>query len=182
LYIAQGEVAFYRGDLKAARTAYSQALSYATKSKDREKALVAKLNLARLSIAEGRATSVISDLRADSKDAESLHLKALSVRASVSLGEALLKTKDYANARKELQNALTRSERLGLRFQNAQIHYFLGEALTLSGATSEAATHFQQARSLLDSIKREPQAEHLLDRPDLHDMYNQAGQSVVASK
>jgi eukaryotic-like serine/threonine-protein kinase len=182
LYIAQGEVAFYRGDLKAARTAYTQALSYASKSKDREKALVAKLNLARLSIAEGRANSVISDLRADSKDADSLHLKALSVRASVSLGEALLKTKDYANARKELQSALTRSERLGLRFQNAQIHYFLGEALTLSGSSSEAATHFQQARSLLDSIKQEPQAEHLLDRPDLREMYNQAGQSVAASK
>jgi eukaryotic-like serine/threonine-protein kinase len=182
LYNAQGDVAFYRGDLKAARAAYQQALGSATKSKDREKILLAKLHLARLGLAEGRATSVISDLRAESKDADSLHLKALSVRASVSLGEALLKTKDYANARQELQTALSRSERLGLRFETAKIHYFLGEVLTRAGSASEAATHYQQARSLLDNIKQEPQAEHLLDRPDLREMYNQAGQAVVASK
>ena len=182
LYNAQGDVAFYRGDLKAARAAYLQALSSATKSKDREKIVVAKLNLARLGIAEGRAASVISELRADTKDADSLHLKALSVRTSVNLGEALLKTKDYANARKELENALSRSERLGLRFQTAQIHYLLGEALTHTGANSEAANHYQQARSILDAIKQEPQADHLLDRPDIRSMYNQASQAVVASK
>jgi hypothetical protein len=70
---------------------------------------------------------------------------------------------------------------MGLRFENARIHYFLGDALTRSGAASEAATHFQQARSLLDSIKQEPQADHLLDRPDLRDLYKQASQAVVAS-
>ena len=182
LYSAQGDVAFYRGDLKAARTAYLQALASASKSKDRGKVLVAKLNLARLAIAEGRASSVISDLRTVAKEADSLQLRYLAIRTSVTLGEALLKTKDYSNAQQELQSALSRSERLGLRFETARIHYFLGEALSHGGSASQAATHYQQARSLLDSIKQEPQAEHLLDRADLRDMYNQAGQAVVAAK
>jgi serine/threonine protein kinase/Tfp pilus assembly protein PilF len=181
LYNAQGDVAFYRGDLKAARSAYGQALGSATKSKDREAVLIAKLDLARLTIAEGRPASAVSDLRANIKEADSLRLKYLSVRGAVDLGDALLKTKDYVGARQELQAALSRSERMGLRFENARIHYFLGDALTRSGAASEAATHFQQARSLLDSIKQEPQADHLLDRPDLRDLYKQASQAVVAS-
>jgi len=182
LYNAQGDVAFYRRDFKAARAAYVQALSSAVKAKDREQALTAKLDLARVTIAEGRPGSVVADLRADIKEADSVHLKYLMVRGSVDLGEALLKTKDYAGARQELQNALSLSERLGLRFETARIHFFLGEALNRGGSASEAATHFQQARTILDSIKQEPQAEHLLDRPDLRDMYNQAGQGVVASR
>jgi hypothetical protein len=35
---------------------------------------------------------------------------------------------------------------------------------------------------MFDSMKQEPGAEHLIERPDLRDMYNQAGQSVVAAK
>jgi len=49
----QGDAAFYRGDYKAARSAYEQAALAAAKAKDREKMLIPKMNLARVSIAEG---------------------------------------------------------------------------------------------------------------------------------
>ena len=59
----QGDLAFYRGDTKAAKEQYQQALQLAQRAKAPETILVAKLNMARVAIAEGRSASVINDLR-----------------------------------------------------------------------------------------------------------------------
>lgn len=176
----RGDVAFYQGDLKGARAAYQQALGAAIKAKQRDVALIAKTNLARVSIAEGHPQSALADLRAAIQQAESLHLKYYAVRSSVDLAQALINTKDYARAREQLDSALRQSEKLGLRLETARIHFLLGDMLQRNGDSSEAARQQRQAQSLLDDIRKEPGAEHLLDRSDLKGLAS-ARQSLSAA-
>ena len=178
---ARGDVAFYRGDLKSAKALYEQAAAASAKGKERAAILVSKMNLARVAVAEGRSQSAISDLRNAVQLADSLHMRYYAVRSSVDLSQALINVKDYTRARAELDSALNQSEKLGLRLETARIHYLLGEALRLGGNASEAARQYQNSRSLLDDIKKEGGAEHLLDRSDLGDIYNRAGQSSSAT-
>jgi tetratricopeptide (TPR) repeat protein len=178
----QGDAAFYRGDYKAARSSYEQAVQAGAKAKDREKILIPKMNLARVSIAEGRAQAAIPELRAAIQQADSLHLKYYSLRGSVDLAEAMIKNKDYAHARQELDQALNTSEKMGTRLQTAIIHFQLGNLLKQTGDASGAAGQYRQAATLLDEIKKEPGAEHILDRADLKVMYNESTQGAGQAK
>jgi hypothetical protein len=54
--------------------------------------------------------------------------------------------------------------------ETARIHYLTGEALRLQGNAGEAAGQFQQARGMLDDIKKEPGAEHVVERADVQAM------------
>ena len=49
----RGDVAFYQGNLKSAREGYQQAAALPAKAKQRDTAMVSKMNLARVAIAEG---------------------------------------------------------------------------------------------------------------------------------
>src|SRR5258708_39868014 len=59
----QGDVAYYRGDIKSARTLYGQALEAASRTKDRDKGLISKVSLAKVAIQEGRSAAAISSLK-----------------------------------------------------------------------------------------------------------------------
>ena len=170
----QGDVQFHRGDLKGAKASYDQALRSASQSKERDKVLISKLNLARVAIADGHSQSAVSDLRAIIQQADSLNLKYLSLTSSVDTAEAMINTKDYSHARQQLQRDLTRSEKLGLRLDTARIHYLLGNAIRLGGDSAEATGQYQQALRLFDDMKKEPGAEHLLERSDLRVIYADA--------
>ena len=172
----QGDASFYRGDLKAAKDSYQQALHLASHSSEKDVLLIAKLNLAKVAIAEGHAQAAAGDLRNLAQQADALGAKYLSVACSVSLAEALIKSKDYARARQELQRTLSRSEKLGLRLENARIHYLLGTALRLTGSASEATAEYREALHLLDEIRKEQGAEHVIERYDLKPIYAEATQ------
>ena len=178
----QGDIQFYRGDFKAARPAYDQALRAASPGKERDKVLVAKLNLARVAIAEGRSPSAITDLRAVIQQADSLNLKYFSLKGSVDLAAATINTKDYSRARQDLQRNLTLSEKLGLRLETARIHYLLGNAIRLGGDTAGAVSQYAQTLRMLDEMKKEPGAEHLLDRSDLRAIYDDANRWFSGAK
>jgi tetratricopeptide (TPR) repeat protein len=178
----RGDAAYYRGDYKAAGSVYEQALQGATKAKDREKSLIAKANLARVAIAEGRAQSAIVALRAAIKESESLHLKYYWLRSSVDLGEAMIETKDYAHGRQQLETILSTSEKLGLRLETARIHSLLGEALQFTGNSADAGRQYQIALGMFEELKKDPGADHLLDRSDLRPMYAEASHNSSAAK
>ena len=177
----QGDVAFYRGDYKAARSAYEAAISTSAKTKDREKILIAKMNLARVAIADGHSQSAVNELRAAIRQADGLHLKYYSLRGSVDIAEGMIKNKDHAHARQDLETALSSSEKLGMRLETARIHCLLGDALRLEGKASEADQQYKLGRDMLEELKKDPGAEHLLDRSDLRLLYADAGHTTAAA-
>ena len=59
----QGDRAFYAGDLKSAKANYEEALRLISRSTDREKTLVTRLNLAKVAVAAGNARDAIKALK-----------------------------------------------------------------------------------------------------------------------
>ncbi len=171
----QGNVQRYRGDWKAARGFYEQALRAASRGTDPDQILISKLHLAEAALAEGHGQTVV-DFRNLAQQANSRGLKYLSLQSSVDMAEAMIESKDYSHAQQELQTALSTSEKLGSRYLSARIHYLLGNALRLGGNAAEASTHYRQALSLIDEMRKEPGAEKLLERADLKSLVTQASQ------
>jgi tetratricopeptide (TPR) repeat protein len=176
----QGNVQRYRGDWKAAQGFYDQALRAASRGTDPDQVLISKLHLAEAALGEGRAPSAVHDFRNLAQQAGSRGLKYLSLQSSVDMAEAMISSKDYSHAQQELQTDLLTSEKLGSRYQSARIHYFLGNALRLSGNPADASGHYRQALSLIDDMRKEPGAEKLLERADLKSLFAQASQFAPA--
>ena len=172
----RGDAYFYHGDLKSAAGSYEQASRLASRVADRDVLFTAKLNLAKVAVADGRSRTAVNDLRTLAQQADSQGRKYISVVSSVLLGEAMIRNKEYATARQELQRGLGRAERLGLRLDIARVHYLLGEALRLSGNASESASQYREAGRGLDEIRKEQGAEHLAERYDLKPVYTAAAQ------
>jgi tetratricopeptide (TPR) repeat protein len=170
----QGNASFYAGDLKTARKSYDDALAIASKTNAESLVLQIKANQARLAVKEGRGQSVIQSLQQLSSSADTSGLKSVSIACSISLGEALLKTKDYAKARSELDRALARAERLKLVPLQAQIHDLLGSILLQSGSRADAAPQFAEARKLLGDLSKS--APDLVKRSDFSPIIEHAKQ------
>ncbi len=169
-----GDSYFYSGDYAAARQQYEKALQTATKANSKEQMVLAKLDLAKLDVAQGRSQGAVAVLKKLKQDTDIMGLKADSVRASIYLGEALLATNQAAAAREELDNAVGRAEKLGLKVEQARAQYLLGSALARSGKGQEAIPHYRQAVNILESISKEDGASRVLDRSDLRDIYREA--------
>ena len=170
----QGDVAFYQGDVKSASQFYQDALRTATSAKTKTEALQARVRLARIAVQQGRGQSQIAALSELSQQANALGVPYLAVESSVSAAEAMVASKDYVRALRELERNLGKSEKLGLRLQTARIHYLMGTAQRLSSKNAESATHFSTAQRMLEEIKSEPGADKVLSRADLRPVYNDA--------
>src|SRR5581483_12122184 len=97
-----------------------------------------------------------------------------SVQASVYLGEALLASNQIVAAQDELDSTVGRAEKLGLRVQQAQAQYWLGNAIARSGKTTEAVPHYREAVRLLEAVSKDEGAGRVLERSDLKDVYHDA--------
>jgi len=106
-----------------------------------------------------------------SEEADSMGSKYVSAECSIYHAEALMNLKNYEPARKELESALIRSQKLGLRVLLAQTHYLLARDLELSGKAADAPEHYQQARQILDEIKSEAKTDSIVKRSDLSPIY-----------
>ena len=167
----QGDSFFYRGNFKSARSLYEQAMKVASRTSDRGKVLISKFNLAKAAVKEGRSQAAISALKGLGQEAETLGLKYLSAECSLYLAEAFVNTKDYSRARQELERAVAKTERLGLRTLSAQGHYLLATELRLTGKGAEAAAHYREALRLLEDLRKEAGANNVLQRADLNPIY-----------
>ena len=170
----QGDLSFYQGDLKSARLQYEQAIRIASHTSDRDKGLIAKINLAKVAAGEGRSQEANNALKALTEQADTLGLKYLSVECSVYLAQALISTKNYTGAQQELQRALDRSEKLGLRMLLAKSHFLLATVLRLTGNSAEAQRHYHEAVRRLDEIRKEPGAEKVMERADVKGVYQES--------
>jgi serine/threonine protein kinase/tetratricopeptide (TPR) repeat protein len=167
----QGDNAFYRGDYLAAAGFYDEQLKTASHASDSDLIMVSKFNVAKVAVRQGRfqwAAGLLSKL---SEDADSLGLKYVSVECSIYHADALMNMKSYEPARKELESALNRSEKLGVRALLAQSHYLLARDLELAGNTADAAEHYQQARKILDEIQKDAKTDSIVKRSDLSPIY-----------
>jgi serine/threonine protein kinase/Tfp pilus assembly protein PilF len=168
----QGDVLFYRGDLKGAKNLYQQGLQTASRAKDRDRILLSKLDLAKADIALGQPQAAVISLRQLVAQADAAGLKYPSLQCSLSLAEATVAAKDYSRARQELNQLLGKSEKLGLRMEPARIHYLLATSLRLSGDLGGAAAQYRQVLAALDEMRKDPGADHLLERSDLKSVYD----------
>ena len=177
----EGDVIFFRGDFKQAGSLYRQAAQLALHSKNREQQVVARVNLDKVAIAEGSPRAAINDLSAMAEQADSLGLKHLSISAAVYRDQALVDAKDFARAGPELQKTLGQAEKLGLRMEMAKIHYLLGTSLRMTGHAAEAAGPYRETLRLLDDMQKDPGAQDLMHRSDLHAIYTDVTQFLQSA-
>jgi len=169
----QGDNAYYRGDLKAAAAAYQESLQTGVKSGDAHLVLLNKINLAKLAVANGKFAASAIELQTLGAQADSLGLKYLSTQCLVLRGEALIGTKDYVGALKELKSGTLRSEKLNLRALLAQSQYQWGRALELSGKPADAQTHYDEARRAAAEVQKDAQNPGLAKRFDLAPIFTE---------
>jgi len=172
----RGECAFYRGDFASARSSYERALPPASRSKDREKVLLSRFNLAKVMVKQGNLQQAASSLHQLAGEADRLGLKFLSAESSVYLAEALVVSKNYSAARQELERTMPAAEKLELRSVLAQDHYLLGTALRLSGNPAEASGHYRSALRLLEEVRKDVGSDAVLQRADFKRIYSESSQ------
>ncbi len=172
-----GDEYFYKGDYNSARQQYDHALDLATKTSNRERILLSKVNKAKIDVSQGHAPAAIPALKKLEQDADVLGLKSLSVECSVYLGSAMSAAKDAKGARQELDKALARAEKLGLRVLQAKAHYYLASLLLHGGNAKEATPHFREVVRILESVSKEDGSARVLERSDLQAMYRDSVKS-----
>ncbi|MGA2003091.1 MAG: tetratricopeptide repeat protein [Terriglobales bacterium] len=178
----QGDAFFYQGSFNAARPLYDQALQAATRAKDPEQILLAKISLAEVDVREKNGRQAIPKLRALMQQADELSLKYSSVECSIFLAEAMMQTRDNAHARQELQRALLLADKFGQQSLSARAHYLLATIAHDSGDNAEAQDHYRSVAHTLDAMKKEAGAEKLLQRSDLKQMYEESTHGSQAAK
>ena len=178
----QGDAAYYRGDSKAARGLYEQAAQAAVRSKEADKILIAKLNVAKVSLQEGHALQLISSLRQLMQQADEQGVQNVSVECSIFVAEAMLENHDKAHAQQELGRALLRADKIGLKPLSAKANYLLGAALRASGNQADAQQHYRTTIQLLDDMRKEPGSDKILQRSDFKAIYDEATRESQAAK
>src|SRR6266436_4515137 len=164
----QGDTFYYRGDLKSASDLFAQAVAASAKDVEKDTALLSKYNVAKCMVEEKRYKAAVAPLKALVQDADAAGLKNISTEATLALGESLLNARQYPAAKKELETALSTSEKLGLQVLQARSQYLLGRTLELSGSGSaDAAPHYAAAKRILDSIRQESGSDAIFKRQDL---------------
>ena len=178
----QGNAFFYQGNLKDARSLYQQALQAATRSKDPELILTAKMGLAEVEVRDGQGPRAIPQLRTLVQQADDLSLKYRSVEASIFMAEAMMQSHDYSHAGQELQRALQRSDKLGQQALSVQAHYLLGNIAHESASRADEQQNYRWVVNTLDTMRKDPGAEKLLLRSDLKLMYEESLRRSQAAK
>ncbi len=164
----QGDIFYYRGDVKSAANLFAQALAATSANAEKDVVLLSKLNAAKCLVEENHNQAAIAPLRALVQEGQAAGLKHLSTEAELVLAAALLNTNQYPAARKELETSLKTSEKLGLQALLARGHYLLGRTLELSGsASAEAGQHYSMAKRILETIHQESGSDGILKRQDL---------------
>ena len=178
----EGDAFFYQGNFKAAHSLYEQALQAATRSKEGQRILFAKIDLAKVGVREKSGRQVIPNLRALIQQADDLSLKYSSVECSIFMAEAMMQSHDYTHARQELQRALLLSDKFGQQSLSAHAHYLLATITRESADKTEAQDNYRSVIRTLDTMKKEAGAEKLLQRADLKLMYEDSTRWLQAGK
>jgi len=172
--VFQGNVPYYRGDSKSAKALYEQALQAATRSKEPERILIAKVALAKISAPQESLPQVVSNFHKLMQEADDQGVPNVSVECSIYMAEAMIRNHDNERARQELERALQRADKIGLKPLSVKAHYLLGNAMRASGNELEAQQHYLTTTQMLDDMRKEPGSDKILQRSDFKTMYDEA--------
>ncbi len=78
--------------------------------------------------------------------------------------------------------ALLRADKVGLKPLSAKAHFLLANSLHESGNQAEAQQEYRNTLQLLDSMRKEPGADKILQRSDFKAMYDEATRGAQAAK
>ncbi len=170
----QGDALLSRGDSRSARPLYEQAIEPANRSKEPEKILRAKADLAKVDIQQGHGQAALKSLRRLVQQAENLGLKYIAVECSIAMAEAMAQTHDFAHARQELGRALLLSDKWGAKPLSARAHFLLATIARESGNNPEAQDDYRATLQLLDAMRKEPGGDKLMQRSDFKIMNDEA--------
>jgi eukaryotic-like serine/threonine-protein kinase len=169
-----GDAAFYRGNFRSAQTSYRDALEAAKRSKEPDTVLTADSRLAKVLVEEKRSPQAMAALKPVLERADDLGLKYVSVECSIFTAEAMIQRHNFSGARDELKRALLRADQLGMQPLSMRAHYLLATTEQDPASRSEAQQDYSEVIRLLDSMKKDPGAEHLLERADLKAIYDES--------
>ena len=168
----EGDAQFYKGNFSAAHALYDQAMPAATRSKEPERVLLAKVALAEVAVREKKGN--VAALRTLMQQADDAGLKYSSVECELFLAEAMLQAHDVAHAKQEVDRALLRSDKLGQQALSAHAHYLLATMARDARNNADARDNFRWVINTLDGMKKDQGAENLLARDDIKRMYSDA--------
>src|SRR5207237_3978556 len=120
-----GDAAHYGCDAKSARALYEQALQAATRSKEPDRILIAKVSLAKAGVQEGHSQQGIASLRQLMQQADEQGVPNVSIECAIFMAEAMVQAHDNAHAQQELERALLRADKIGLKPLSAKANYVL---------------------------------------------------------
>jgi tetratricopeptide (TPR) repeat protein len=178
----QGDALFYQGNYKAAHALYDQALQAATRSKESERILLAKIALAQVQVREKSGGSAISNLKGLIEKADEASLKYSSTEAGIYMAEAMMQGHDNAHARQELQRDLPKADKLGQQALSAHAHYLLAGIARESNDTAESQNNYRLVKQTLETMSKDPGAEKLLKRADMKAMYDDSNHWLQGGK
>ncbi len=93
-----------------------------------------------------------------------------------------MRSHDSAHAQQELERALRRADKLGLKPLSAKAHYLLATILRASGNQIEAQQYYRDALQLIDGMRKDPGGDKILQRSDFKTMYEEATRWSQAAK
>jgi tetratricopeptide (TPR) repeat protein len=162
----QAERLAYRGDLRAAQQAASEAEQAAKQTSDRETVLQARVTSAIIASMAQPSRALAGTLATLSTEAESQGLRALATECSVQRARTLLALNDLAGAEQEAQRAIAVAEGLGLRVPQAIAHYVRAKTLSARG-DSGARREYAAALRLLEQVRNDTGNDKVFERADL---------------
>jgi eukaryotic-like serine/threonine-protein kinase len=169
----RGDIAFFRGDFKAAGDFYQSALRSASRAKDGEVTLLSKLDGIRVLVAQAQFQEALRALQ-PLLSAKGAVTANLALQINLAAAQAAIGVRDYARADRGLEQELTTAKRAGMRFDVSRIYYLLGTSARLTGNADRAAEYYRQAAQLLEAIHGDPGAENILNRTDVKTMSDES--------
>jgi len=167
----QGDNFWYRGDRASAKSLYEQAVQTASKTTDRNLLLLSQLDAAKVNLVDGQPQAVIKKIKSIADETQTLGLKYLSIECSIYEADAKMRLKDYAGAQEQLERADLLNENLGLRPLRLLTQFSLAKVSKQKGDLAEATSHYRQVLTLLDTLRKEPGADKIMERADFKAMY-----------
>ena len=169
----QGDTAFYRGDPAAAKALYQQALRSASKTTDRNVLLLSKINLVKAEVAQGQSQGALKMLNGVLDESNALGVY-LATDCLLYEAQVRMQMKDSPAARQLLDRAVLQSEKSGLSPLLVRSHFLLGTLLRESGKTADAASHYKKALDLLETMRKDPGADGIMQRADFKAIYSES--------